>query len=363
MFRIILDNRDYRYFWFVNLGSNTAIWMQTMLFGILVSQLSSSALTNSLVHVAATLPFFLLCFIAGIIGDRFNQYWVMLICQCALSITAVACATIGYLGFFNTFNLIVITFIFASIMSFRMPTSVACVASLVRVDQVAYASVLNNLCFNISRSLGPALVGVLLLVVTAPTIFILSTVIFLLPVIYFYRYRKKKSLTVSRTKKLEGISQYIKEKYFIYCCLDIMIIMFSSSAVLALLPYFVKYNLGGDEIAQSNYMACIGLGAFSTIFVLPVLIKRFSRQQNVLICYGLTIFSTLSFLFYKYEDEWVIAINYFICGLAWSMSISLINAMIQERYRGEIAARVIACIFYDDVHRTSGRKLVFWRDI
>ncbi len=156
-----LRHPHYRRFWISQLLSLVGTWMQATAQQYLVLELSggsSSAL--GWVTVAQFTPSLLLSLFAGAVIDRLPRRRVLLTTQGVLLLTAVALAVTTHLGIVTLPLVMVIAFVSGCANAFDMPARQSMVVDFVPRSDVSNAVALNSLSFNVSRTLGQALFGV-----------------------------------------------------------------------------------------------------------------------------------------------------------------------------------------------------------
>lgn len=156
-----LRHPHYRRYWFSQLLSLVGSWMQATAQQYLVLELSggsSSAL--GWVTVAQFMPSLLLSLFAGAVIDRLPRRRVLLTTQGVLLLTAVALAVTTHLGVVTLPLVMLIAFVSGCANAFDMPARQSMVVDFVPRSDVSNAVALNSLSFNVSRTLGQALFGV-----------------------------------------------------------------------------------------------------------------------------------------------------------------------------------------------------------
>lgn len=135
--------------------------MQATAQQYLVLELSggSSAALGS-VTVAQFLPSLLLSLFAGAMIDRVPRRRVLLATQITLMTTAAALALTTHLGIVTLPLVMLLAFVSGSANAFDMPARQSMVVDFVPRSDVPNAVALNSLSFNVSRTIGQALFGV-----------------------------------------------------------------------------------------------------------------------------------------------------------------------------------------------------------
>ncbi len=135
--------------------------MQTTAQQYLVLELSggSSAALGS-VTVAQFLPSLLLSLFAGAVIDRVPRRRVLLATQTTLMATATVLAVTTHLGLVTLPLVMLLAFLSGTANAFDMPARQSMVVDFVPRSEVSNAVALNSLSFNVSRTVGQALFGV-----------------------------------------------------------------------------------------------------------------------------------------------------------------------------------------------------------
>lgn len=156
-----LRHPNYRRYWFSQLLSLVGSWMQSTAQQYLVLELSNqSSAALGWVTVAQFLPSLLLSLFAGAVIDRIPRRRVLLITQIALLCTALALAVTTHLGVVTLPLVMLIAFVGGTANAFDMPARQSMVVDFVPREDVPNAVALNSLSFNVSRTLGQAVFGV-----------------------------------------------------------------------------------------------------------------------------------------------------------------------------------------------------------
>jgi MFS family permease len=348
---LVFKNKNYLNFWISNLISNSAIWMQNMACAIILTNISSSPTENSLIQAATTLPLFLFGIISGIIGDKYNKYHILTVIQFALSFLAISIGIFVYKQIMNPTILILMTFLFATMTTLRMPSSQAGIAEVVEPHQIKYAAIMNNLSFNLCRTLGPFIAGIILALFPTYLVFIISCILFGLVGFNFLLYKnEEKTIVKTKVPFKDCVKKIISNHTFRQNCFDAFIIFFSGTYIWSMLPYIARYKLYMTAAGQGKLMAIIGIGALLTVIVLPPLVKKTTKNNIIYLCYFLCFASMLGFLFFI-EINYVLTIVFLILfGLGWSMSVAILNGIVQSLFPKEIATRAISiylmCMYF-----------------
>lgn len=151
---------DYRRYWFSQLLSLVGAWMQATAQQYLVLELSgNSSAALAQVTIAQFLPSLLLSLFAGAMIDRLPRRRVLLSTQITLLLTALALAVTTHFGLVSVPLVMALAFVGGVANAFDMPARQTMVVDFVPREGVANAVALNSLSFNVSRTIGQALFG------------------------------------------------------------------------------------------------------------------------------------------------------------------------------------------------------------
>ncbi|WP_135227588.1 MFS transporter [Deinococcus fonticola] len=156
-----LQHPNFRRYWISQLLSLVGSWMQTTAQQYLVLELTGgSSAALGWVTVAQFMPSLLFSLFAGAVIDRVPRRRVLLITQVVLMFTALALGITTHLGIVTLPMVLGIAFVAGMANAFDMPARQSMVVDFVPRDSVPNAVALNSLSFNVSRTVGQALFGV-----------------------------------------------------------------------------------------------------------------------------------------------------------------------------------------------------------
>ena len=156
-----LRHPNFRRYWISQLLSLVGSWMQTTAQQYLVLELTNgSSAALGWVTVAQFTPSLLFSLFAGAVIDRMPRRRVLLATQVILMFTALALAVTTHLGVVTLPLVLGIAFLAGMANAFDMPARQSMVVDFVPRESVPNAVALNSLSFNVSRTIGQALFGV-----------------------------------------------------------------------------------------------------------------------------------------------------------------------------------------------------------
>ncbi len=161
-----------------NTVSDIGNFMQNVGAGWLMVSLGAGPIYVALTQTAAALPYFLLSLPAGSAGDIVDRRKLILTTESWMMGFALIMAVLTIAGLMSPWLLLVLTFALSAGDAFETPTWRALLPELVEKDDLAAASALNGIEFNLARAVGPALAGVVIAAAGVATAFVANCVSF-----------------------------------------------------------------------------------------------------------------------------------------------------------------------------------------
>jgi MFS family permease len=150
----------FRRIWLASLVSNLGILIQGVGAAWAMTQMTSSADKVALVQTALMLPIMLIAMPAGAIADMHDRRIVALVSLAIALAGATALTVLAWLNLVTPNVLLALCFVVGSGMALFGPAWQASVSEQVPAETLPAAVALNGISYNIARSFGPALGGI-----------------------------------------------------------------------------------------------------------------------------------------------------------------------------------------------------------
>src|ERR1039457_5233337 len=170
----LLRTRRFGTFWFASLLSNIGTWAQQVAQPWLLLSLGASSFLIGLDAFAMSAPLWLLTLVGGVLADRADRRRVITIFQSIQMLCPTLLVALLLTGTVQPWVVIALSLVVGITDALSMPSFQSIVPSIVEHEQIASGLALNSTQFNLSRILGPALAGVLLVSVGAVGCFAVS---------------------------------------------------------------------------------------------------------------------------------------------------------------------------------------------
>jgi len=340
-----LRHPRYRSLWCANLVSNLGTWVQTFASAWLVASSSHSATSTTLVQTSTYIPIFLFALFAGVVADAVHRPKFLFFCN--LFMAACACTMAGLVASGHAAHGVVLGLIFClgCGSAFMWPAWQAAICGLVEPDEVEAAATLNNLSYNVAAILGPALGGVLFGWIGAGPLFLLNALSFI-GLLAVYRAWWMAGGPQPRVRAgfgarlREGLSLAFGCPRYRRILRNVLTVFFSTIAFAGLLPVFVRDVLRMNSSVFGTLMGSLGLGAVVAAFFLPAIRARVDKTAilaGALAVYGCMLVA-MPFL-----RSLALLVPLIVCGgMAWSATISTLNAAAQLSFPAAVRARTLA---------------------
>ena len=324
--------------------SDSGAFMQNVGAAWLMVSLGAGPIYVALTQTAASLPYFLLALPAGSAGDIIDRRKLVLFTESWMMSVALILAILTVAGVMSPWILLVLTFALSAGDAFEAPAWRAILPELVAKEDLAAASALNGIEFNLARAVGPALAGAIISVAGVATAFVANFVSFLGVILVVARWKRPVHKRSAPPESFSGATvaaiRYVRHSPAILTVLlRTGVAMFFSSALFALLPT-VSRSLNQHATGYGLLLGCFGGGAIMGALVMQSARNRWTMESIVstgVVNLGLVILAMSGL-----HRLSTLAAVMLVGGAAWTIFISLINALVQNLAPDWVRARVLA---------------------
>jgi MFS family permease len=157
-----LKHANFRYYWFGMCVSLLGTWMQNIAQPWLAYSLTKSPFLLSLVGALQFIPVLFFSLFAGVWVDRLPKKRILLFTQSSFMVITFTLATLVKLGQVRYWHILVAALLMGMVNALDMPTRQAFVIELVGKADLMNAIALNSSVFNLARTFGPAVAGIVM---------------------------------------------------------------------------------------------------------------------------------------------------------------------------------------------------------
>lgn len=337
-----LRNSVYRAMWLGSVASNIGTTMNDTAAVWTMTTMTSSPYLVSLMQTMSSLPLFLLALPAGALADLVNRRRLILFAQTGALLTAGGMALLAWYGGLTQTLLLLATFQLGVAAAFTLPAWQALIPEVVGREQLSSAIALNGVGFNIARSLGPIIGGLLLAALGPAPVFALNALSFVAVIIAMSTGSYIATPRSAQQEQMLGAMQaalryarHARAMQAVLCRGGIH--MFAAVAPVVLLPVIVHSR----QWTASDFgllMGCYGAGAIvMALLWLPRLRARFSFDQVLL---GASLASAVvSALIAVVPGRLWMGLVLLLAGAAWISGMNTFSVASQSAFPNWVRAR------------------------
>jgi MFS family permease len=327
-----------------NVVSDVGTFMQSVGAVWLMVSLNAGTFYVALIQTAAALPYFLFALPAGAIGDIVDRRKLILFTETWMVVVGFLVAGLTLAGHISPLMLLILTFALSAGDAVETPTWRAVLPELVPKEDLAAASSLNGIEFNISRAIGPGLAGIVIAAAGVGTAFLINAVSFagVIAVVARWKRAPRKKTTPPETvwgATVAGI-RYVRYSPAIRTLLIRSgIVIFFATGLMALLPLVAK-SVKDSPTIYGVLLGFFGLGAVLGAIAMQRARTRWSAEAVV--STGVALYGLATVAVCLFKSVLALCAATFIAGAAWIMFISLINVLVLNHSPDWVRARVLA---------------------
>jgi MFS family permease len=334
----------FRAIWIANLASAIGSTMQAVGAAWLMTDLTTSHQLIALVQASATLPIMLFGMFAGAIADNYDRRIVMLVAQVGMLVVSAALSVLTYMGLITPYLLLAFTVAVGVGTSLNSPAWQASVRQQVGLRDLPQAIALNSVAFNMARSVGPALGGLVISLWSVSAAFLFNAVSYIGLIIVLLRWHPERHKIEERRAILPAIAIGIR-----FCVASSpmrrvlargFVLGFGIAGYQALVPAIARLQLHGSQIDFGLMLGMFGIGSIVAAPQLGAMRRRYGLE-NVLAA-GTLAYMIAQVLLAFSGTVWQALPATFIAGLAWTAILTSINVAVQMRSPDAILGRCLS---------------------
>jgi predicted MFS family arabinose efflux permease len=340
-----LRHSIFRRIWLASLLSNLGLLIQAVGAAWAMTQMTASADKVALVQTALMLPVMLISMPAGAIADMHDRRVVALISLSISLAGATTLSVLSWLGLVTPPILLALCFVVGSGMALFGPAWQSSVSEQVPAETLPSAVALNGISYNIARSFGPAIGGVIVAAAGAVAAFAANAVLYLpLLVVLFLWSRTTAPSRLPRERlnraMVSGV-RYIANSPSIRIVLARTFVTgILGGSVSALMPLVARDLLHGGAQTYGIMLGAFGMGAVIGALNITEVRKRMTGEAAVRAC-ALSMGGAIAAIALSREPV-LTAAALVIAGGVWMMAVALFNIGVQLSAPRWVAGRSLA---------------------
>jgi MFS family permease len=340
-----LRHATFRRIWLASLLSNLGLLIQAVGAAWAMTQMTSSADKVALVQTALMLPVMLISMPAGAIADMYDRRIVALVSLSIALAGATALTVLAWLSLVTPEILLAFCFVVGSGMALFGPAWQSSVSEQVPAETLPSAVALNGISYNIARSFGPAIGGIVVAAAGAVAAFAANAVLYvpLLVVLFLWRRTNEPSrLPRERLSRaiVSGV-RYIANSPAIKIVLARTLVTgLIGGSISALMPLVARDLLHGGAQTYGIMLGAFGMGAVVGALNIAEVRKRLSGEAAIRAC-ALSMGGAIAAVALSREPV-ITAAALVVAGAVWMLAVALFNIGVQLSAPRWVAGRSLA---------------------
>ncbi len=320
--------------------------MQMITRGWLVLRLADdSPLALAVVMMSFAAPMTFMSLIGGALADRIPRKRLLMLSQGGNAVLTILLATLDVTGVVAFWHVIVIGVANGSMMAFNMPSRTAIISDIVPEHRLMNAISLNNSGMNLTRIVGPAAAGVLIVFIGTAGVFYLVGAIYILAFLLVAGMRAGSTVSARARKGIfedirEGVGYAARDQTLRGLIIMTFIPVLFGFSYFALLPAWAREALDVGSEDLGILMMLMGVGALIGSLVLASM-TNFKKRGLFLLAASLGW--GVSLAVFSQATSYALAVPLLMfMGLVSSLYMSLSMTLTQLHTSPEMRGRIMS---------------------
>jgi predicted MFS family arabinose efflux permease len=340
-----LRHAVFRRIWLASLLSNLGLLIQAVGAAWAMTQMTSSADMVALVQTALMLPVMLISMPAGAIADMYDRRIVALVSLTIALSGATALSVLAWLGLVTPHILLALCFVVGSGMALFGPAWQSSVSEQVPAETLPSAVALNGISYNIARSFGPAIGGIVVATAGAVAAFAANAVLYIPLLIVLFLWRRSSEPSRLPRERLNraivsGVRYIANSPSIRIVLVRTLVTGLIGGSVSALMPLVARDLLHGGAQTYGIMLGAFGMGAVIGALNIAEVRKRMSGEAAVRAC-ALSMAGAIAAVALSREPV-LTAAALVLAGAVWMLAVALFNIGVQLSAPRWVAGRSLA---------------------
>jgi len=346
-----LGHREYRLLWYGQVFASMGTWMDQVTRGWLIYELTNSPLQLGLVPGIQAIPYLFLSPIAGSTADRYSRKVQVVASQFANGILYAIMAVMIFSHTIRPWHVYVNAFLMAVVQVFLQPSRAAMIADTVPRSKLTNAIGLNAVVFNMARSTGPALSGLLISCFSTGFSYMVQAAFFFLATVWTVQLSSSRQTILKAGEdephghslrksiidgwKFSWRQKEVRTGLLVTVSASLFMLPFST-----LLPVFARDVLVVGAKGQGLLLTGMGLGALCSSLLIASIGD--SLPRGILMMGGAALYGILVAIFSASPWFWVSMVLMTVIGFCHVASQALVQTVVQTYSPAEFRGRTMS---------------------
>jgi MFS family permease len=372
-----LRYRQFRLLWYGQMGNGLAQWMDQVTRGWLLYELTNSAVQLGAVTAIRVIPLLIFSPIAGTLADRYGRKQQLILAQGINAVFNAIMAALILSGQVLPWHVYAVAIGGAIVQVFQLPARQVMTSDAVPPHHLTNAIGLNSVAFNGSRTVGPAVAGVLIAVAGTGGSYAVQAGLLAVSTLWTFQLQREQNPALrpgpSAPRGQHAPQHAARQGSFLASMIDgwrfvlqtesvrtgmaiMMLVAFFTWPFTVLLPIFAKDILEAGSSGQGFLLAGMGVGAFLSAVLVASLGDRLPKGP--LMIGGAFAYGALLVVFAVSQWLWVSIVVMVGVGVANVFCTALVQTVVQAKSPPEMRGRVMGVYQQRDVFNTVGSMLI-----
>ena len=340
-----LSEPTFRRIWISSLFSNFGQLILGVGAAWEMTRLSNDPSMVALVQTAMMVPLMLVALPAGAVADMFDRRKIAMLGLGFAMLSGAVLTTIAFLGLTTPWLLLLFCVLIGGGVALYNPSWQASIGEQVSHERLPAAVALGSLSYNVARSFGPALGGLIVLALGAKAAFAINASFYLPLFIAFVLWQRKHTpsrLPPERIDRaiLSGGRYALHSPPIRTVMTRAFIFGLGSATSSALAPLVAKDLLHGDADVFGILLGAAGVGAVIGALLIGEVRARFSNETVVRFC---TVITAISLVVTGYSSSLFLTSFVLLVGGGCSIvCFSMLNVSVQLSAPRWVTARALS---------------------
>jgi MFS family permease len=338
-----LQNRRFVAYWLAGIISNVGTWLQSVTAGIVIYQLTGSALMVGVLGFANFAPVFVLALPGGYLADRYGPRTVIIVAHAVAFVIGSVLTALAFLGRANAAVLIATAALFGISYAIAKPALSSMVPALVPKAILPKATAVNTLQFTAGQIGGSLLSSAILVTAGARWAFAVNCLSFLGPIVAMIVIGPIGRSAKQRRKDLEhsdggALRLARRTPPMITVLVTVALANAAVEGLRTLSPAFVTLGLRIDVSHAGLLIASYSIGSLAGLTIFGAVYAGIGGFRMLLCAFGLTAVGAAALGTTTLVP--IAALGAAVIGVGFSFTIPVLNSTLlllsPDEYRGRV---------------------------
>ena len=341
--RVVLSDRSFRRLWLTGALASAMRWLDTLVLGVFVFDLTGSAFLVALLFFTRQVPRILFALAIGTLADRVDRRVMLMACFSLLTAVSAVLGALVLTDRIEYWHLLAASFVAGTLWAVEFPVRRAMLGDVVPRELIGRAMALDIGTSSLTRVFGPLTGGILLAAIGAEAAFFTQAVTFLLALavlatLSYAPPQRGAAPQAPLADLVDGVRYIRRRRLLAGAFLASLLMNVFGFPYLTMVPVIGKETLGLDAVGVGMLQSAEGFGALIGATLIASLAP--TRIYTLLYVGGIAFFMAMVLLFSRSEIFLLSIVFLWMAGFGMasytSMQTTLFVASAPPQLRGRV---------------------------